>query len=186
MQPAHALPPFPAAQQAPFADPVLLRERGIGLRAAAFDDLDFLRRLYRALRADELAPVPWTDAAKQAFLDDQFALQHRHFVRHYPAAEFLLLQHAGVPIGRLYLLRQRDRDFHLVDIALLPAWRGQGIGAALIRCVQEQACIAGRAVTLYVDQRNVAARRLYERLGFRWVADEGPYRLMCWRSPALS
>ncbi|RDD81086.1 N-acetyltransferase [Dyella tabacisoli] len=151
------------------------------LRAATERDLVFMRELYGVLRADELAPLPWPNATKQTFLDDQFALQHLHFVRHYAAADFLVIEHDHSPVGRFYLLHEAAADFMIVDIALLPTWRQLGVGTELIRATQNRASSFGRGVALHVDQRNTAARRLYERLGFQVVAEEGPYQRMLWQ-----
>ncbi len=183
---SRTLPDFPSPQEPWLETPVLLRRSGVRLRPAQRQDVDFLRGLYRSLRADELAQLPWPEPAKQFFLDDQFALQHIHFVHHYRDAEFLLLEQDGAPIGRFYLLRRPQADFHVVEIALLSAWRGQGFGAALIRAVQQEAGRVMRALTLHVDPRNLAARRLYERLQFEPVEDDGPYQLMRWQAAPLS
>lgn len=183
---ARALADFPRAQCSALIAAPSLRAGGIGLRAADADDLAFLRQLYRALRAAELASLPWPESTKQAFLDDQFALQHQHFVRHYADADFLLIESNGEAIGRLYVMRQADDDFCIVDIALSPAWRQRGIGTQLIEQLQQEAAALGRAVLLHVDVHNPAARRLYERLGFVQIAEEGPYQRMCWQAAAVS
>ena len=56
------------------------------------------------------------------------------------------------------------------DIALLPAWRGRGLGGRCLQALVDQ----GRALGIQVELHN-PARRLYERLGF--VADGAPQGL---------
>ncbi len=58
-------------------------------------------------------------------------------------------------------------EIHINNVALRPALRGHGLGTALMHHVFAEArrLGAGRA-TLEVRASNVAARRLYERLGF--------------------
>lgn len=52
------------------------------------------------------------------------------------------------------------------EIAVEEAQRGKGIGTALIRYVKEKMKKAGCAeIVLIVDKENVAAQRLYKRLG---------------------
>ena len=63
-----------------------------------------------------------------------------------------------------------------MDIALLPEHRGAGIGAQLLRELQEEARSAGKSLTIHVERFNPALR-LYERLGFRQVEDKGVYLL---------
>ncbi len=145
--------------------PAALAARGLSMRPARPSDLPMLRDLYAQTRAAEMAAVPWPDSVKRAFLDDQFRLQHRHYVAHYAAADFMVIEHPDGPVGRYYLLREAPAHL-VVDISLFAAWRGQGIGAALLRASQEDARAAGRGMRLHVVHDNQAARRLYERLGF--------------------
>lgn len=180
-RPAPAGFPPGAAPEAPTG----LRQRGITLRPGATTDLGFLRDLYRQLRADELAAVPWPESQKHAFLDSQFALQHQHYLSQFPNADFLLIECDAVPIGRFYLLRQAPA-FLVIDISLLPQWRNSGIGSALIRNAQAMAQVEGADLDLHVDQRNPAARRLYERLGFAATDTDGPYASMRWTAASCA
>ena len=102
---------------------------GIALREECDDDLPFLRALYASTRAGELAPVPWPDAQKRAFLDQQFALQREQYRQHYAGAEWLLVERHGTAVGRLYV--RRSSEVRLMDIALLPELRGAGLGTTL-------------------------------------------------------
>jgi len=126
--------------------------------------------------------MPWPDTAKQAFCDSQFELQHRHYVTHFATADFLIVLHAGVPAGRLYVHEAGD-ELCLVDILLDEAMRGQGYGSALLRRLQQEVREkALSAMSLQVLITNQAARRLYERLGFVLEGDEGAMHLpMRWR-----
>ncbi|MBD7923826.1 GNAT family N-acetyltransferase [Xanthomonas bonasiae] len=171
------------------AAPAALRARGISLRAAVETDLPWLRDLYASTRSAELAAVPWPETAKRAFLDQQFALQHAHYLRHFADADFLIVETAQAPLGRLYL--QRGAAQHvLVDISLLPAWRGQGMGTALIAQAQALAAAAGCALSLHVLHANPDAQRLYARLGFVAGDASDTHLEMHWRAacaaPALS
>ena len=58
-------------------------------------------------------------------------------------------------------------EIHINNVAMRPAFRGRGMGTALIRHVLEEARRLGaRRATLEVRASNVRARRLYEQLGF--------------------
>jgi ribosomal protein S18 acetylase RimI-like enzyme len=155
----------------------------ISLRLATSSDLPFMRALYGSLRADELAQVPWPEDTRRAFLDSQFALQHRHFVTAYANADFYIVQTGDLAIGRYYLLRHPPH-YLVVDIALLPTWRGQGIGTKLLAWTQElvQRDIHAIGVDLHVDERNTGAQRLYSRLGFKTTTQQPPYFGMRWSS----
>jgi [ribosomal protein S18]-alanine N-acetyltransferase len=58
-------------------------------------------------------------------------------------------------------------ELHINNLAVAPAYRGVGVGTALLRAVLQRGDELGaRRATLEVRRANEAARRLYERLGF--------------------
>lgn len=176
---------FPPERPGRMAIPALLAERGFSLRWLRDDDLPWLRDLYATTRAEEMAPVPWPEAAKRAFLDQQFELQHRHYLAHYGDADFLAVEQEGRgPVGRYYLRRAMPGHL-LVDISLFPEVRGCGLGGALISQSQRDAAVLGRGMQLHVLKANAGARRLYERLGFIADGGDGGYVAMRW-SPTRS
>lgn len=118
--------------------------QAIALRGEQDADLPWLQDLYASTRSDELARVPWPYATKRAFADQQFALQRTHYRQQFADADFLIVQANGLSIGRLYLHRATAHHT-LVDISLLPDWRGKGIGSQLIAHAQARACDAGCA-----------------------------------------
>lgn len=150
----------------------------VGFRDIAESDLPFLCQLYGSTRAAELAPVPWTDAQKAQFIQMQFDAQHAHYQQYFPQAAFLLLSCDSTPIGRLYIDR-REEDIRLIDIALLPEHRNQGLGSALLRQLIDEARQTGRALSIHVEKNN-PAMALYQRLGFEKTEDQGVYDLMVW------
>ncbi|GAB3102768.1 GNAT family N-acetyltransferase [Lysobacter terrae] len=172
------LPDFPAADRH-VDTPASLRERGLWLRHATSADLVWLHRLYATTRAEEMAQVPWPDTLKQAFLADQFGLQHRHYLSHYDNCDFLVIEGTQGPLGRYYL--QRGPQHHLVvDISLWPQSRNQGIGRALIEASQQEAWRERCELRLHVLTTNHAAKRLYQRLGFVVVETQGIHHRMQW------
>ena len=158
----------------PYAD----RPAGISFRGIADADHAFLQDLYASVRAAELEPVPWPAEAKRAFLDEQFALQHRHYVANYPGADLLLILMDCDPIGRVYVYRT-EKEIRLMDIALVPAWRRHGIGSALLRELLHEARATNRELTLHVEPDN-PAQHLYQRLGFRLIEHRGAYDFLGW------
>ena len=154
---------------------------GVTLRNVVAADREFLLDLYATTREDELAPVPWTDDEKAAFLELQFDAQAAAYQGAFPDGEFLLVLVDGEPAGRLYL-GALPGELRLIDVALLPGHRGRGIGTALMESVLRRADRDGVEVRLHVEPWN-PAKRLYERLGFETVELRGIYELM--RRPAL-
>ncbi|MDK4717687.1 N-acetyltransferase [Rhizobium sp. CNPSo 4039] len=139
------------------------------LRSARLDDIPFLRQLYRSFRENELALMPWSPEVKEAFLDQQFNLQHRYYIATFPQTDFLIIEKDGISIGRLYLNVRTD-IWHIIDIGFLPEWRGLGLGTATLKTIQDAtAASKSSGITLHVDRNNRRAYQLYQVLGFKAV-----------------
>ena len=152
------------------------------LRPVADADRELLFRLYASTRTEELALAPWTAQDKEQFLREQFRLQDQHYRRLYSHGRFDLVLHQGEVVGRLYVAPDEGMLL-IVDIALFPEYRGQGLGARLIRNVLEEAAQTATPVRVHVLPHN-RARALYRRLGFEKIGDAGLHELMQWRPPA--
>jgi ribosomal protein S18 acetylase RimI-like enzyme len=146
------------------------------LRPVADADRAFLVELYGSTREEELAQVPWDDAARRAFVEHQFAAQDAHYRGNYPGASLDLIEVEGVAAGRLYVHRGPS-DIRIMDIALAPEYRGRGIGTSLLRSLMEEADASARKLSIHVETNN-PARSLYDRLGFEPVGEHGVYVLM--------
>jgi ribosomal protein S18 acetylase RimI-like enzyme len=157
------------------------RPAGIALRPIADADAEFLCHLYATTRAAELAALAWPEPMKRQFLREQFTFQHRHYVQVYKDADFLLVLSDAAAIGRIYVDRT-GADIGLVDIALLPAWRGQGIGSALLGELIDEARATRRGIRLHVDVNN-PAYRWYARYGFVRVEHGEVYDVLRWSPP---
>jgi ribosomal protein S18 acetylase RimI-like enzyme len=153
----------------------------VRLRPVEEADREFLCAVYASTREEELAPLDWTPQVKQAFLRMQFDAQDAHYREHYQGASLDVLLVEGKPAGRLYVARWPDRhEIRLMDIALLPEFRGRGTGEDLLRQLMREAGTAGCRLTIHVERLNPALR-LYERLGFTLAEDKGVYLFMEWR-----
>jgi ribosomal protein S18 acetylase RimI-like enzyme len=153
----------------------------VGLRPATAADEAFLRVVYAWTRADELAMTGWTDEQKAAFVGMQFDAQASYYREIYPEATYEVVVVDGEDAGRLYLARFPD-EIRVVDIALLPPYRGRGVGTMLLSDVLAEAGAAGQRVIIHVEHTN-PARALYERLGFAVVEEAGLYFRMVWSPP---
>ena len=154
----------------------------ISLRPITPEDVSFLAALYASTRTEELAITGWSDGEKAVFCRRQFDAQSAHYQENYSGASLQVIERDGVPLGRLYVARW-EREIRIMDIALLPEHRGTGIGAQLLRELQDEARSAGKTLTIHVERFNPALR-LYERLGFQMVEDKGVYLLMSWGAPS--
>ena len=150
----------------------------IALQAVSEADEPFLLELYASTRREEMAAWNWPPAQVAAFLQMQYRAQRLSYADAYPGAEHSLVLEDGRPIGRLLVWRG-PAEVRLVDISLLPAARGRGLGSRLLRQLMQEAAAARLPLRLQVLTTN-PARRLYLRLGFRRTGGDPVYDAMEW------
>jgi ribosomal protein S18 acetylase RimI-like enzyme len=155
----------------------------ITLRPAGASDRDVLLRIYASTREEELRLVDWSADQKAAFARMQFEAQDAYYREHYHPVTLDVIEIDGEPAGRLYVARWED-EIRIIDIALLPDYRGRGIGTTLISALVAEAAATGKRLSIHVELHN-PARRLYERLGFVSVEERGLYLLMEVKPPEL-
>jgi ribosomal protein S18 acetylase RimI-like enzyme len=150
-------------------------------RPVAKSDEAFLYELFCSVRTPALGPANLPAAALEPLLRMQYAGQRTTYASHFPRAEHSIVLQDGQPVGACYVSRSEE-EIRLVNVALLPAQRGAGLGTALVHGLQDEARASGRPLHLSVDVSNVGARRFYERLGFEDL-DRSPTHIeMAWRA----
>jgi ribosomal protein S18 acetylase RimI-like enzyme len=154
----------------------------VTLRPRTDADEPFLARVFASTRPRELALLGSSPERQAAFARSQSSIQHRAYVARYPDASFDLVILDGDPAGRLYVHRGED-DIRVIDIALLPEFRGAGIGTHLLGELLAEATARGSRVSLHVDVGS-RAEALYRRRGFVPVAATEVAVLMEWSPPA--
>lgn len=147
----------------------------IRTRATEPSDREFLYGVYASTRQEELAATGWGAAEIETFLRMQFNLQHAQY-QNYPTASFDVILVDDVPAGRFYVDRGKE-EIRLVDIALLPEFRGRGIGSRLIGDLVREADTKGLVLSLHVE-RNNPILGFYSAQGFRTKAERGIYLYM--------
>jgi GNAT superfamily N-acetyltransferase len=150
----------------------------VELRRAGAGDEAFLFAVYAASRREPLAPLGWDRPTVDAFLRAQYEAEQRDWRHHHAGAECQVILRDGEPVGRLYLARG-EHELRVMDITLLPEWRGQGIGTALLGELLDEAARTRRTVRAHVEHTSPAAQ-LYRRLGFLHAATRGTTVVMEW------
>lgn len=150
------------------------------IRPAQPSDEAFFLALYRSTRDDLLGLL-----ADPRYVEGIIAMQQQMQVAgyrsSYPEAAYEVLELGGVPVGRL-VTASVPGAVRVVDIAVMPQARGQGVAGEALRRLQRQAAPDGRDVTLAVRTDNPGARRLYAALGFTLETEDAVRLELRWRA----
>ncbi len=145
----------------------------VSLRRLELGDLDEIERIERASY-----PTPWSRSMFATELAKPSSLS------------FGAIDDADALVGYLVLSRYVDA-WHVMNVAVAPERRREGIASALLRQLLDQTRgDAKRGYTLEVRVSNVGAISLYERFGFRpkgvrrgYYTDNREDALIMWRDP---
>ncbi|MBI9050200.1 MAG: GNAT family N-acetyltransferase [Anaerolineaceae bacterium] len=151
-------------------------ENILALRKINIKDLPFLFHVYASTRSEEMVLAGWDTAQTKAFLHMQFNLQHTQWQQRFSQANFDIILLEGKSVGRFYVDRSK-KEIHIIDIAILPEFRGQGIGSYLIEELIAEAKGKNKKLSLQVLKTNPVIG-LYQRIGFRVVQEDDVYALM--------
>ena len=150
----------------------------IDMRPATQADQLFLLRLYASTRGNAFR-LHGCDTATEAMLQTiQFQARQTDLHLRYPDAETTVIIGRERPIGRLHV-DYSGGEIRLVDMALLPEYRGRGIGRGLLRGLQAHGRRLGVPVRLHVALGN-PAQRLCHRCDFIMQGTDGQYAAMEW------
>ncbi len=148
--------------------------QAIAMYPATLADSDWLHEIQAGLLAEHLCDLP--PGEREMLVTMQGRAQARQCQLTWPSAQERVIRRGEERIGRV-LLDLGSRHWHLVDITLLPRYRGAGRGTRVLRSLLAEAAAAGCDVQLEVRLDN-PARRLYTRLGFRTMGSDGVYLSM--------
>lgn len=164
-------------------EPAGLAPGEINLRQAQLRDEEFLFEVFLSTVAPAFAHLPLPEAQKTTFIKMQYSARAASWGERFPGIIWYLIYLGEKPTGAISLQRGSS-ETRFIDLALLPGFRAQGIGTAVLQRLLAEADAAGHRVHLSVEATN-PAQRLYGRLGFVESGREGPYILMQ-RTPQLS
>jgi ribosomal protein S18 acetylase RimI-like enzyme len=160
------------------ASAINVKQLAVTTRPMDEDDAMLLFELYASARAEELSRTGWKTPQQRHFFRMQAQIQEQHFARHYDHLDRRTICINGFSAGRL-LVDRTPTGFTIVDIGLLPSFRGRGIGSILIRDLLDEAAELDVTVQLSIPKQNPAVR-LCERFGFGEATDLGDSWLLTW------
>ena len=144
-------------------------------RAPVPADEAFLDALYLDSRPD-LGALPVPRGVIEGIARHQRAMQVEDYARRFAAPETWLITQGELPVARI-VLAEAEGALRVVDLSVAQAARRKGIASCVLRALQDE----HQHITLRVRTANLAARLLYERLGFAlWRSDHEAMELE-WR-----
>ncbi|MBU0595156.1 GNAT family N-acetyltransferase, partial [Candidatus Bipolaricaulota bacterium] len=124
------------------ANPTPRNVDDVALRPVEPCDEAFLYRVFEETRSPERPAVELTGNEWGAFVRMQYEAQQRHYDAVYRNAEHSIILWKGDPVGRIWIW-ESESQIRLLDIAILPEYRGRGIGTWLLHDLQARASCAG-------------------------------------------
>jgi ribosomal protein S18 acetylase RimI-like enzyme len=136
----------------------------LSTRPASESDVAFLTSVFlRAMRVHiRAARGSWDEVKERSQFQEQLRLH-----------ETWIVERGGIDVG-FFIAVPRGQDIELHTLCIAPEYQQQGTGTAITRQIIEEARARMCGVVLSVLKTNIAARSLYERLGFV-VTEELPY-----------
>jgi Acetyltransferases len=139
---------------------------------------DFWRKVFFDSVEWHFAPLALPENQMKTLLETQYQAQMLDYGENYPQAENSVIMFEGERAGRVIASTEHN-DIHLIDLAVLSRFRNRGIGTAVLKYFFEESRRLNLPIRFYVEKGN-RAFRLYERLGFRIVADVTSHFQMQW------
>src|SRR5947209_7474365 len=103
----------------------------LSVRPAVPQDEQFLYSLVYQTMFEQLYAAAWDPAIRDHLLNLQIRAKHSSYAMQFPQADHAIIVLDGEAAGRMII--DRSGPFHhLVDISILPKYRGAGIGTRLI------------------------------------------------------
>lgn len=148
----------------------------IELRNEGKKDNAFIEEVYYTTREAELSLTNWTQQQKTAFVMMQSMAQLSEYKATFPGAAFQIIIFNKKSAGRFYTW-ENENEIRLIDITILPKFRGRGIGTKLVRDLIKRADKVHKKISLHVDPANPALQ-LYQRLGFVYIKNNGRFNYL--------
>lgn len=151
----------------------------IVLRPRRPEEENFWRAVFYDSVREHFASLDLPENDLKNLLEFQFQAQNIDYERNYPHASNNVILFKNVPAGRVIFSTEHG-DWHLIDIVILSEFRNLGIGTKILEWLFGQSRQSDLPIRFYVEKINPAFQ-LYERLGFKVVADITTHFQMEWK-----
>lgn len=138
------------------------------IRSATPDDHD----LIYTLKSQSVRPYVekiwgWDEIYQQNDFDRDFSQMD----------QFKVIEINGKFIGFVQYYLEHS-CYHVVEIHLLPEYRGNGIGSNILKALQEICIAQGKKIQLGCFKENVRAKNLYHKLGFIQIGETDTHHIL--------
>ncbi|MFD0588764.1 GNAT family N-acetyltransferase [Paenibacillus sp. GCM10027627] len=135
------------------------------LQSASAHDEPFLYSLFATVKRESMIGLTLEPEQLDMLLQMQWKARSHSYALQYPeSASNVIYSSEAIPAGGCITELTTER-LSIVDLAIFPEHRNGGIGAFVIKHMQDTAARHCVSVLLSVDRSNPALR-LYERMGF--------------------
>lgn len=152
--------------------------QGLTIRPSKPIDQPFLEQLHHTTRPD-LKMIDGEKEFVDSLIQMQFRAQSQGYGNQFPNAMYFIVEKQHERIGKV-TVDFGANEVRVIDIAFIPKARNKGFGEEVLRALQQASTKVGTPLTLTVDSNNIAAKKLYLRLGFVVEESSPPYEAMAW------
>jgi len=150
------------------------------LRLVRPEDEPFLTDLFTVIERERLAGADLKNESLQTAINHELIGQRRHYRALNEDATHCVIVAQSKPAGRVIFWDNRE-EIRLAELAVAPAFRGLGIGSAVIETLKAQARQTKRPLRLHVEKYNYRQpHRFYQQLGFQVIEDRKTHWFMEW------
>lgn len=138
------------------------------IRSATPDDHD----LIYLLKSQSVRPYVekiwgWDESYQQNDFDRDFS----------QIGQFKVIEANGEFIGYVQYYLEHSH-YHVVEMHLLPEYRGKGIASGILKAIQEICVAQGKKIQLGCFKENVRAKNLYQKLGFIEIGETDTHYIL--------
>lgn len=149
------------------------------VRPSRPEDEPDIRRLFSETEVERLCMRHWGEADRERIIEFQYQARQRHYLDLDLDQKECVIEVDGEFCGRFVLI-QDAKELKIADIAILPRWKGMGIGGAIIESIKQEATQTKRPIRLMVERLNPALD-LYRKLGFYQTDDLQTHLMLEWK-----
>jgi ribosomal protein S18 acetylase RimI-like enzyme len=135
---------------------------GLVIRKPEPEDMDALAELHAAYEQEEVLP---------AASEFRLAVSRMNIERIFAHEQMLVAALGGRLVGKINTNAVTFTRYQIGGVYVHPDYRGLGIARRMASEFVESLLAQGRGISLFVKKNNIAARKVYQHIGFEIIGD---------------